>query len=243
MSPPARRATCPLRDGEKYAVATDAAARRVAIATLDTDTVIQDVGGARRVVLKGAHERCRRTGLQPRREMARQRIGGRNRPHLVVARRLAVAGLRHGTGAVTDVAFSRDASHVATAAADWTVRVWPVAAGPPVLMHGHTGPVTSVGFDPHRPARRQHRAGRHRADLERHRRRDARRRCTPIAAPRRARRSAPTARRVVSAGDDGVLRITPCEVCGTFDEVLRLARSRAPRSLDAAARKRLLSTG
>ncbi|HYH90505.1 MAG TPA: BTAD domain-containing putative transcriptional regulator [Solirubrobacteraceae bacterium] len=232
----------PAPDGEKYAVATDAAARRVAIATLDADTVIQDVGGARRAVLKGHTSDVgaldfSRDGkwLASASEDATARIWSARDG---APRRV----LRHGTGVVTDVAFSRDASHVATAAADGTVRVWPVAAGPPVLMYGHSGPVTSVGFD---------RTGRHVVStgqdgtvrvwnatggetlvvLHTHR-------GTASGAA-----FSPDGRRVVSAGDDGVLRITPCEVCGTFDEVLRLARSRAPRSLDAAARKLLLSTG
>ena len=37
-------------------------------------------------------------------------------------------------------------------------------------------------------------------------------------------------RSVVSAGDDG-MRITPCEVCGTLEDVLRVARTRAQHEL------------
>ena len=44
---------------------------------------------------------------------------------------------------------------------------------------------------------------------------------------------------VVSAGDDG-MRITACEVCGSMDDVLRIARTRAQHALTAAERQRLL---
>lgn len=46
-------------------------------------------------------------------------------------------------------------------------------------------------------------------------------------------------RDVVSAGDDGML-ITACEVCGTVEDVLRVARTRAQHTLTAAERQRLL---
>ena len=232
----------PAAAGEKYAVAVDAGGRRVAVATLDADTVIQDASGRHRVVLKGHTSDVRaldfsRDGkwLASASEDGTARIWSARDG---APRRV----LRHGTGAVTDIAFSRDARHVATAAADGTVRVWPVAAGPPVLMYGHSGPVTSVGFD---------RTGRHVVSAGQ----DGTVRIwnatggetLVVLHTHRGKASgaafSPDGRRVVSAGDEGILRITPCEVCGPFGEVLRLARSRAPRSLDAAHRALLLSTG
>jgi WD40 repeat protein len=49
-------------------------------------------------------------------------------------------------------------------------------------------------------------------------------------------------RGVVSAGDDG-MRIMACEVCGTLEDTLRVARTRAQHILSAAERQRLLSGG
>ena len=47
-------------------------------------------------------------------------------------------------------------------------------------------------------------------------------------------------RRVVSAGAPGIVRVADCEVCGSLDSVLRLARTRAGRELSAVERQRLL---
>jgi WD40 repeat protein len=46
-------------------------------------------------------------------------------------------------------------------------------------------------------------------------------------------------RSVVSAGEDG-MRITPCDVCGTLEDTLRAARTRAQHKLSAAERQRLV---
>ena len=47
-------------------------------------------------------------------------------------------------------------------------------------------------------------------------------------------------RRVVSAGEAGVVRVSTCEVCGPLSAVLRLARTRAERELSPVERQRLL---
>ncbi|HZL88898.1 MAG TPA: protein kinase [Pirellulaceae bacterium] len=50
---------------------------------------------------------------------------------------------------VTDVAFSSDSKHLASASADQTVRVWEIPEGREVLtLRGHTGWVRSVAFSP-----------------------------------------------------------------------------------------------
>jgi len=54
-------------------------------------------------------------------------------------------------------------------------------------------------------------------------------------------------RRVVSTGVAGsgeregevLLRVSPCDVCGRFADVLKIARSRADRPLTAAEREQL----
>jgi hypothetical protein len=49
----------------------------------------------------------------------------------------------------------------------------------------------------------------------------------------------PDAKTVVSTGaEDGIARLTPCEVCGSLQEVRRLARTRDDRVLDATERQR-----
>ena len=50
----------------------------------------------------------------------------------------------------------------------------------------------------------------------------------------------PDGRSVVSAGDPGTIRVSPCEVCGSIDAVLETARTRAKRQLTAVERQRLL---
>ena len=45
---------------------------------------------------------------------------------------------------------------------------------------------------------------------------------------------------VVSAADDGITRVTPCEVCGSISSVLRLAQTRAGRELTPVERRRYL---
>jgi WD40 repeat protein len=46
---------------------------------------------------------------------------------------------------------------------------------------------------------------------------------------------------VVSLGEsDGIARISPCEVCGSLDEVRRIARTRADRVLNPIERARFL---
>jgi WD40 repeat protein len=49
----------------------------------------------------------------------------------------------------------------------------------------------------------------------------------------------PDGRNVVSSGG-GIVRVSPCEVCGSLGSVLRLARARAARELSPVERQRLL---
>ncbi|MGH2941267.1 MAG: TIR domain-containing protein [Solirubrobacteraceae bacterium] len=149
--------------------------------------------------------------------------------------------IRADTVAVRSVSFSHDGKQLATAGADGTVRIWPIAGGRPVILVGHEGPVNSAEFD-HTGDRivsagldgtvriwdtaggdtlvvlHRHRSAATGADF------------------------GPNGRSVVSAGGDG-MRITPCEVCGSFTEVLRIADTRAPRMLSPSERQRLIDRG
>ena len=48
---------------------------------------------------------------------------------------------------------------------------------------------------------------------------------------------------MLSAGSDGIIRVSPCEVCGPLSAVLRLAQTRAERQLSPAERQRFLPSG
>ena len=225
--------------GENYAVAVGPAGRRVAIATINKPTVVENPDGSEPATLEGhtndvvalAFTRDGRyvaSGSEDGTARIWRSSDGRN-----------VRTLTQGK-TVTAVAFSRDGGHLATASTDGTLRIWPVTAGAPVLLYGHDGPVTSIAFDP--SGRLVVSAGKdgtvrvwHASGGE-----------TLVVLRRDAQQAAGAAFRlgattVVSAGDDGVLRITPCEVCGGFDDVLRLAASRAAPTLDPDQRAQLLS--
>ena len=52
----------------------------------------------------------------------------------------------------------------------------------------------------------------------------------------------PDGKRVLSSGERArVLRVSDCEVCGSFEDALAVARRRPVRALDESERARLLS--
>jgi WD40 repeat protein len=53
----------------------------------------------------------------------------------------------------------------------------------------------------------------------------------------------PDGRSVISVGADGFMRSTPCEVCGRFADVLRLAHARADHEMRALERERFRPSG
>jgi WD40 repeat protein/DNA-binding SARP family transcriptional activator/energy-coupling factor transporter ATP-binding protein EcfA2 len=152
--------------------------------------------------------------------------------------------LRGHGDAVLSVSYDHDGRRVLTAGTDSTIRIWPVGGGDPTVLYGHRGVVRTAVFN--RDGDRVVSAGEDgtvrvwdAADgqllvvLQRH----------ELANGADVSRDG----RVVSAGGEGpsnsgVLRVSACAVCGPFADVLRLARSRADRTVNAAER-RLLADG
>jgi WD40 repeat protein len=148
--------------------------------------------------------------------------------------------LRGHDGAVQGVSYAPD-GRIATAGSDGTVRVWPSHGSDPVVLVGHEAAVNTARFNRRgtrivsagddgtiriwNPA-----GGDALVVLHRH---------EGIAS---GADFSDDGRSVVSAGEDG-MRVTACEVCGGLAAVLRVAGTRAQRTLTPAERRRLLPGG
>jgi WD40 repeat protein/DNA-binding SARP family transcriptional activator len=140
--------------------------------------------------------------------------------------------------AVKTARYSPDGEFVVTAGKDGTARVWRVSDGSSRVLRGHRGALTSAAFN-----RRGDRIVTSGVDgtvrvwsagggdpllvVDRHQGSALGAAFTPDG-------------RVASVGDDFILRVVPCEVCGSFSSVLRLARARVRDNLSAADRARYL---
>jgi WD40 repeat protein len=141
-------------------------------------------------------------------------------------------------GAINELAYAAD-GRVATAGEDGTVRVWPARADEEIVAAGHTGGATDVsfssdgsklltgGFD--RTLRLwDSRTGRQLAVLG----------TWPSSIYSMG--VAPGGKVVVLDGDN-FLQVFRCETCGSIAQIEELARSRHPRHLTAAERRRYLA--
>jgi WD40 repeat protein/DNA-binding SARP family transcriptional activator/energy-coupling factor transporter ATP-binding protein EcfA2 len=227
----------------KTAADLDPDATRVASGGDDPTTTVQPLNGhGRTVVLKGAHH----NGLsdlhfsRDGREVVTASLDGTARIWNLATARVERTLAGHGA-TVTTAVYSTDDRRIVTAGADGTVRIWPAdGRGRTVILRGHDGSVNAAELS--RDGTRVVSAG---ADgtirlwdaaggdtlavLYQH---------------RGAALGASFSRDgkwVVSLGEsDGIARISPCEVCGSLDEVRRIARTRADRVLNPIERARFL---
>ncbi len=234
-----RSRVVPTLDGEKYAAAIDASGQRVAAGGV-APLAIQRPDGSARVRLRGHGGYVNALAFSP--DGARLLSGSDDGTARIWNARSGALErvLRGHDGTIRGVSYSDDGRRIATAGSDGTVRVWPAGGGDAVILVGHEGGVDTAAFDA--SGRRVVSAG----DDGTVRVWDAAGGDALVILHRHEGTASGAdfgaGHAVVSAGEDG-MRITVCEVCGSVEDVLRVARTRAPHRLTAAERHRLLGDG
>jgi WD40 repeat protein/DNA-binding SARP family transcriptional activator len=235
--------TAPSHMASVYAVAIDRTGRRIAFAGKGPLIRTQAPDGSGRLDLRGHSGDVEGLAFSPdARHLASASADGTARIFDVKTGRLERT-LQGHADTVTSVAYSPDGTRIVTADADATIRIWPVKGGAATVLYGHRHAVNVAAFDASGDrvvstgedgtVRVWNAAG-----------------GEPLVtlhqyAIGNGADVSGDGRLVVSQGGEGlsnsgVLRVIPCEVCGAFADVLRLARSRANRTLSATERQRLL---
>ena len=136
--------------------------------------------------------------------------------------------LRGHTETVTSISFSSNGRLLSSSSVDGTARVWNLDDRQAVLLAGHTNRVATIAFSPDDDIVVTASAdgtariwdvftGRTVAILEGH------------AGGVNAAGFSPDGASILTAGEDGTTRLYACEVCGSFESVLRLARASVER--------------
>jgi len=229
----------PSFSGDQYGLAINRDGSRVAISTFGHPTVVQRTDGRARAKLRGHGDLVFALAFSP------------DGKHVVSASADTTARIWNATTgrrertlphneAVIDARYSGDGRYVATGSSDGTVRVWPTAGGPPVLHYGHVGEVNTVAFDT--SGKRVVSAGTDGTVRIWNAARGETLATLHVHGENALGASfSPDGKSVASTGEDSVIRVTPCEVCGSLADVLKVARSRPVRALSPAERRRLLS--
>ena len=224
----------------KFAAAIDARGGRIAICGDTPVVVVQAPDGSRRLRLRGHRGRVNTLVFSPDSSQLATASDDATARVWDVRTGALRRTLRGHDGIVRDVSYSNDGRLMSTAGSDGTVRVWPTRGGDAVILVGHEGGVNTAEFDDSGDlivsagddgtVRVWNAAG---GDalvvLHRH-------------------GGAATGadfgdgHEVVHAGADG-MRITRCDVCGSPEQVLRVARTRASHKLTAVERQRVLGDG
>jgi WD40 repeat protein len=152
----------------------------------------------------------------------------------------ALTELRGHVGELTVAVFRPGGNQVLTASEDGTARLWDARSGQAILeLRGHAGPVVQAAFSPDGKfivtASEDQRArvwetatGHMLAELRGHSKE-----LTGVA-------FGPDSMLIATASRDGTARVYRCQVCGSMDDLLRLARTRATRALSPDERARFL---
>lgn len=228
--------------GDKLAAAIDPKGERIAIGGEQTPLVIQrpDGGGAPITLLRAPEVRVNALAFDP---AGTHLLAGSDdeTPRIWNAATGALERILRGhEGIVRDVSYSDDGRLIATASSDGTVRVWPAAGGDPVTLFGHESGVNTARFDA--SGDRLVSAGDDGTvrvwDTDGGEALVVLRRYQGVASGA----DFGEGYTVVSAGD-GIMLTTPCEVCGSFEDALRAARTRPQRRLGEDERRSLLAAG
>jgi WD40 repeat protein/DNA-binding SARP family transcriptional activator len=224
---------------EVYAAAIDPSGGRIARAGLAKPAVIQAPDGTHRRILPD-HGQVNALAFSPNGEHLASASSDGTVHIWNGARGTSERVLKRFEGAALAAVYSPDGSHVAAAGADGTIRIWRLAGGDPIVLYGHDGPVTTLGFNPEGDrlvsggkdgtVRIWDAAGEALVVLHTHEGE-----VSGVA-------FSPDGRQVVSSANDG-LRMSACEVCGTFRDAVALARIRPRVTLTPAERTWLVAGG